>query len=100
MLPPALSPRDGDPFGVGAELGGVRYGPAQSRPSVLHRRRERVLRREPVVHGQNVRPGVAAEQTAGRIVGVQVPDDEPAPVEEHDQRMRPPGLLRRVMPRG
>ena len=44
-----------------------------------------MLRREPVVHGEHVRPGTVAEEPARRVVGVQIAHDEPATVEKQDQ---------------
>jgi hypothetical protein len=43
---------------------------------------------------------VSTQEPAGRIVGVQVAEDEPAPVEEDDERVRPSALFGGVVPRG
>jgi hypothetical protein len=50
-----------------------------------------VLRREAVVHGEHVGPGVAAQEPAVGVVGIKVAEHEPAAVEKHDEGARTVG---------
>jgi hypothetical protein len=67
-------------------------GPPPRGGGVLDARRNRALRSQGVVDGQDVQPAVPAQQAARKVVGVEVSDREAAAVEEHEQRRsRTPG---------
>ena len=74
--------------------------PRVRRPAVLHGSRERVLRGEPVVHGQHAYVGPLGQQTAHGVVAVEVPVDHPAAVDVDQHRAQhTPGRLRLDEPR-
>jgi hypothetical protein len=80
----AVAP-DGDPAGIGTELVRVVDDPRHRRDAVVHRRGERMLRREPVARSDDETAGGVGERTA-HPVGRVDPAQRPAATEEVHQR--------------
>ena len=64
-------------------------GPVDRGERVVDGGRVGRLRAEPVVDREHRDVGIAAEPSAGLVVGVEVADDEPAPVQVDQRRPRP-----------
>jgi hypothetical protein len=75
----------------------VRHRPRERGDRVVGGGRERVLGRLAVLDREHVHAGVAAQHAAGLVVRVEVADDEPAAVQEQQQRMRAARLGRDVV---
>src|SRR6185437_11854912 len=85
---------DGQPVRVEAELGRVGGHPEQSGVAVLDRRRVRVLRGQPVLHGDDHRADVLADRRCDRVLALDVAQDHAAAVDEVDPGQRPGGVYR------
>jgi hypothetical protein len=72
--------------------------PAQDREAIVRARRERVFRREAIVHGKHRDAAFGAEIATHVVVRLEVPDDPAAAVEEHDEPVAD-ALLRKVQAR-
>ncbi len=79
---------DADPLRVGAERLGVRDRPLEGGEGVFDRRRERVLRRQPVADREDPAAGRRGEEPAHPVVHVEVADHPAAAVVVDEQRGR------------
>ena len=92
MLPPALSPVDGQSR-VRRHGRVSASNPAHHRKGVFDRGRPRILRRAPVVHGQDGHVSGLSQPAARAIVRSQVSENPAAAVEIHHERSSVRGRL-------
>ena len=71
-----------------AQFGGAAGDPPRGRLAIVGRGGEGVLGREAVIDRDHRQPGLGGDLAAEAGVGIEVADDEPAAVEEHDRRPR------------
>ena len=77
-----------DAIGVEAERDGLARHPAIGGECIVHRGREFVLRRQPVIDRHDGAPRARAEIAAGEIVAFQAADDPAAAMVIHDCRQQ------------
>jgi hypothetical protein len=83
---PSAVTGDRDPVSVGAEAIGVCRGPLRSGETHVHCGGEFVLRRQGIADRDDDGGSAVGEATAQAVMGIEITDNEPAPMEEHHHR--------------
>jgi len=84
QVAPGTVTAESEAFAIDPEAGGVARNPAQYRRTVVNGAGKARFGRTPVIHGDDRATTAVREPVADRIVRIEVPEHEPAPVTEHD----------------